>query len=491
MYLAGFDIGSSSVKLSIIDADTNKCVYSSHYPDIEMPMIAAQKGWAEQDPKMWWEAITILAQRAIIEGNLTAERIAAIGISYQMHGLVCVDHDMNLVRPSIIWCDSRAVPYGDAAAAALGAEYCHNHLLNSPGNFTAAKLAWVKDNEPAIYDNIYKVMLPGDYIAAKMSGNISTTVSGLSEGIFYDFKKDQLSSPLLNYFGFNPELIPEVLPTFSKQGQLSVGAAKEMNWVKGIPISYRAGDQPNNAFSLNVLSPGEVAATAGTSGVVYGITDETKADPASRVNSFAHVNYQEEAKRIGVLLCINGTGILYAWCKRMLQIDSYPRLNELANQVPIGSQGLRILPFGNGAERILGNRYIGSQCCGIDFNTHGPGHIARAAQEGIACSLKYGFDIMADMGVKSNVIRAGDANLFLSPMFREAVSALTGSEIQLYNTDGAQGAARGAGIGVGIYTLQNAFSGLEIIASYNATKDIADQYQTLYEDWKKTLFRYL
>ncbi len=489
MLLAGFDVGSSSVKLSILDVATNEAVFTAQYPDAEMPITAHRQGWAEQDPDMWWQAIIILAKKAADAVN--SREIAAIGISYQMHGLVCLDKNLNALRPSIIWCDSRAVPYGEAAYARLGEEYCRRHLLNSPGNFTAAKLAWVKENEPELYERIRYFMLPGDYIATRLSGDASTTYAGLSEGIFYDFVHTDVSSPLMKTFGFSEYLIPPILESFSREISLSKMIADLINWPAGIPISYRAGDQPNNAFSLNVLHPGEVAATAGTSGVVYGVTDQAICDSKSRVNSFVHVNHTPADPRIGVLLCINGTGILNAWGKRLIKLRDYVQMNKLAENTPIGSRGLRILPFGNGAERIFENRYIGSHWLGIDFNVHGDGDIARAIQEGIACSFHYGLEIMKNLGVSTDVIRAGEANLFLSPLFREAVSALTGAEIQLFNTDGSQGAARGAGIGLGVYSLENAFSGLRMISGYKAPLDIADQYRRLYEDWCADLGKFM
>ena len=451
MYLLGYDIGSSSVKASLVNAETGVCVASAFYPKVEAEIIAVQPGWAEQKPEMWWQNLKLATAAVMEQSAVSAEQIAAIGISYQMHGLVCVDKDLQVLRPAIIWCDSRAVGYGQKALETLGESVCLSHLLNSPGNFTASKLAWVKENEPDIYARIYKIMLPGDYIAMRMTGEVCTTVSGLSEGMFWDFKNNCVADFLMEYYGFDKSLIPDIRPTFSEQGRMTAAVAEELGLRAGIPVTYRAGDQPNKALSLNVFNPGEIASTAGTSGVVYGVNGTVNYDPQSRVNTFAHVNHTDEQTRLGVLLCINGTGILNSWIKRTMGTDvSYAEMNDLAAGVPIGSQGLSVIPFGNGAERVLGNKEPGCSLQGLNFNSHTRAHIMRAAQEGIVFSFKYGMEVMEQMGMHITNIHAGNANMFLSPIFRNTLAGVTGATIELYDTDGSVGAAKGAGMGAGI-----------------------------------------
>lgn len=489
MYILGFDIGSSSVKVSLMNGENGQCVASSFYPKQEMKITAHQAGWAEQEPELWWANLKLALADVLKESAINPEKILSIGISYQMHGLVVVDKNQQVLRPSIIWCDSRAAAIGEKAFDEIGGQRCLSSLLNSPGNFTASKLKWVKDNEPEIFSRIHKIMLPGDYIAMKLTGEIQTTVSGLSEGIMWDFKENSLAGFLFENYGFPAEFIPQIVPTFAVQSQLSASAAKELGLSTKTLISYRAGDQPNNALSLNVLNPGEIAATAGTSGVVYGVSDEIKYDPFSRVNTFAHVNHSAQNTRLGVLLCINGTGILNAWMKRMTTENlSYEEMNKLAASVPVGSEGLVVLPFGNGAERVLNNKNIGSQMAGINFNIHQKGHLLRAAQEGIVFSFKYGMEIMQNIGINASVIRAGKANMFLSPIFRDTLAGVTGATIELYNTDGSVGAARGAGVGAGYYkSFAEAFSNLKKLETItpDATKSAA--YQDAYENWKSQL----
>ncbi len=421
MYLLGCDIGSSSVKASIVDAGSGLTVGADFYPKEEAPIKALKPGWAEQEPEDWWKYLKIAIKGAIANAGIRGDEIKAIGISYQMHGLVLVDKKMEVLRPSIIWCDSRAVPYGDRAFKNIGEKQCLSHLLNSPGNFTAAKLAWVKEFEPELFRSVHKFMLPGDFIAMRMTGDIVTTVSGLSEGIFWDFKNEKVSEDLMSFFGFSYDLVPEIRPTFGLQGELLASVASELGLKKGTPVTYRAGDQPNNALSLNVLNPGEIAATGGTSGVVYGVNGKVNYDTLSRVNTFAHVNHSAEHTRLGALLCINGVGILNSWVKKNVAPEgiNYPALNEIAAGVPIGSEGLSILPFGNGAERMLQNKEIDCSIHGLNFNIHNKAHIARAAQEGIVFSFKYGMDIMKEMGIDIDVIRAGSAYLFLRPVFSD------------------------------------------------------------------------
>ena len=488
MYLLGYDIGSSSVKASIVNADSGKCAASAFYPKSEAAIMAVKPGWAEQDPSSWWENLKLATSSVLSGSGVNPADIKAIGISYQMHGLVCVDKNLNVLRPSIIWCDSRAVPYGQKAFDEMGHELCLSHLLNSPGNFTASKLAWVKENEPELYAKIYKIMLPGDYIAMKLSGEVCTTVSGLSEGMLWDFAENAPAKILMDYYGFDESLIPEIRPTFSEQGRVSEAAASELGLAAGIPITYRAGDQPNNALSLNVFNPGEIASTAGTSGVVYGVLGEVNYDPKSRVNTFAHVNHATDQTRLGVLLCINGTGILNSWMKRNVAPDgiSYSDMNDLAALAPIGSAGVSILPFGNGAERMLENQEVGSSIHGVNFNIHSKAHLLRAAQEGIVFSFKYGIEIMEQMGMNVSKIHAGHANMFLSPIFRNTLAGVTGAVIDLYDTDGSVGAAKGAGIGAGIYKDNNeAFSTLEKLAVIEPSD--TEAYKAAYEVWKSRL----
>ena len=488
MYLLGIDLGTSSVKISVVDAATRQTVSSVQYPEGEVEILAPQPGWAEQDPEIWWENTKNAIKKSHASGKYNPKEIGAIGIAYQMHGLVMVNEKGASLRNSIIWCDSRAVETGERAFDALGQEYCLEHLLNSPGNFTASKLAWVKAHEPGLYGQTHKVLLPGDYIAYRLSGSLTTSISALSEGIFWDFRSNTLSADILNYFDFSADLFPEIRPVFSSHGEVSPAVAAELGLAPGVVIAYKAGDQPNNALSLNVLEPGEVAATAGTSGVIYGVSDALVHDRASRVNTFAHVNYLPERVRTGILLCINGTGILYSWARKLLGGNnlSYAEMNRLAAGASTGAEGLRVLPFGNGAERILGNRHIGAQMLNIDLNRHSAAHVLKALQEGIAFSFRYGLDIMRENGYAPSLIKAGYSNLFLSEVFQRDFTGATGVPVELFANDGSVGAALGAGIGTAWFkTPAEAFSGQEKISTVEPP--VTGIYDELYEEWKEIL----
>jgi xylulokinase len=494
MFLLGIDIGSSSVKASILNGESGQILGSSFFPKSEMTIVASQSGWAEQQPELWWENLKLAILEAKKLANVSGDDIVAIGISYQMHGLVLVDKNQNVLRPSIIWCDSRATEIGNKAFEQIGDQACLHSLLNSPGNFTASKLRWVKENEPSLYDKIDKMMLPGDYIAMRLTGEIKTTASGLSEGIFWDFRKNAVSDLVLDYYGFNKDLIPDLVETFGVQSGITSAIAAELGLKAGTPVSYRAGDQPNNALSLNVLNPGEIAATAGTSGVVYGVSGEVKYDPQSRVNTFAHVNHSAAANRLGVLLCINGTGILNSWINKNVgnKSFSYEQMNALAATVPAGSEGLSVLPFGNGAERVLGNKNIGAQFCGLDLNRHSQAHLFRAAQEGIVFSFKYGMEILKGIGIEAKVIRAGRANMFQSEIFRETLATVSNVAIELYDTDGAAGAARGAGVGSGYYaSFTEAFAGLKKLDLVEPKASEQDRIGEAYQVWESNLKKIL
>ena len=490
MEFLGIDLGSSSVKVAVLDGKTGETLAQAQYPKEEMEIISDRPGRAEQEPEVWFDYLKKAIAEVVSTDAVDGKEIGAIGISYQMHGLVLVDKDHNVIRPSIIWCDSRAVQIGDEAEKQLGTEWTLTHLLNSPGNFTASKLKWVKENEPELFGKVYKFMLPGDYIAMRFTGKISTTITGLSEGIFWDFDKNEISEELLNLYGFDKSMIPELVDGLGHQGELREDVAKELGLKPGTPVTYRAGDQPNNAFSLNVLNPGEVAATAGTSGVVYAVADKKVYDLKSRVNVFAHVNHTREQERLGVLLCVNGTGIQYAWLRRLMGQErfDYPALNALAESVATGSEGVMCFPFGNGAERMLENVDPGASFTGINFNIHSEKHMVRAALEGIAFSFYYGMKIIGEMGIETKLIRAGMANLFQSDVFAKTIATLSGSVIELYNTDGSVGAARGAGLGSGFYkSPDEAFVNLKKIKVIEPDSSNDTAYHDAYNRWKTKL----
>lgn len=491
MYYIGYDIGSSSVKIAIVEAATGEKIVALHEPQEEMEMIAFHKDWAEQDPEIWWQHICVGTKKAIASANVDASKIAGIGISYQMHGLVVVDKDGNSLRNAIIWCDSRAVEIGDTAFAEIGAQKCSEHLLNSPGNFTASKLKWVKENEPEIYKNIHKFMLPGDFVAFKLTGTIATTKNGLSEGMLWDYKENKVANWLLDYYGIDQSLTPTIVENFTNQGELNDKGSQETGLPTGIPVVYRAGDQPNNALSLNILKPGEVAATGGTSGVIYAVTDQLKSKETSRINSFVHVNYTNENPTVGKLLCINGAGIQYRWMRNIGGLDSYENMNNLASEVPVGSDGVVVIPFGNGAERMLNNKNVDSHILNLNFNKHGQGHLYRAALEGIAFSFVYGMEIMKKDNAEIKVIRAGNDNLFRSEIFSNTVATLIGHEIEIFNTTGSVGAARAVGLVDGDYEKfgQNIMKN-DHVMTYLPLQN-TENYTEAYQKWKQALEKIL
>jgi xylulokinase len=492
MLFLGIDIGSSSTKLSVLDGASGKCVGALSYPESELAIDSPMAGFAEQDPAVWWDCVKQGCAKLFASGTFDPLQIDAIGISYQMHGLVLVDEQQQLLRPAIIWCDSRAVPLGQAALTELGSDYCFGHLLNSPGNFTAAKLRWVQQQQPDIFSRIHKMMLPGDYIAMKLSGEITTTASGLSEGTLWDFKEQRVATELLDHWGIDSAIIPAIVPSLGVQGEVTAAVAAELGLRSGVKICYRGGDQPNNAFSLNVLQPGEVAATAGTSGVIYGVTDAAAADVKSRVNTFLHVTSTQEQPRNGVLVCVNGCGRLYSWLRQTLSAagatPSYPLLNDLAQAVAVGSEGLVFHPFGNGAERIFQNKNLGAQLHNLDFNRHSLGHMVRAAQEGIVFSLNQGFDVLKSLGGSCDLVRAGKGNMFLSDVFAQTFANTTQAAVELFETDGAEGAARAAALGGGYYaSAKEAFGGLTRLSVIEPQAAKYAEYQDAYNAWTALL----
>lgn len=488
MYTIGYDIGSSSVKASILETRTNKVIGSAKYPSQEFKIISDRPGWAEQDPDLWWSAVCNATRMLMKETSIESSDIKAIGIAYQMHGLVLLDKEMAVLRPAIIWCDSRAVDIGEQSFKEIGEEKCLKHLLNSPGNFTASKLKWVKDNEPEIFSRIHKFMLPGDFINMKLTGEINTTISGLSEGIFWDFQSDDISKDLMAYFEFTRDLVPDISTSFSMQGTVSASASRDTGLHMGTPVTYRGGDQPNNAMALGVMEPGEVAATGGTSGVVYGVVDKPIYDRLGRVNCFAHVNHTKEEPRIGVLLCINGAGIQYSWLKHHIAKEGldYKDLEQVIQSIPPGSDGLRIIPFGNGAERIIQNRNPGAQINNLHFNRHTRSHMIRAGLEGVAFAFVYGIDILKEIGMQVSKIRVGNDNLFQSETFSSIISNLSDCTLEIVNTNGAVGAARASSWISDSQPDQKNQTDLKVIKRYQPDSP-GINYHSTYQLWKKDL----
>lgn len=492
MIFLGLDIGSSSVKVALLDGETGRCLGAVQQPEQEFKIDAPQSGWAEQAPTMWWDATVAGIKQLIAQNPGAGERISAIGISYQMHGLVVVDKQGEVLHPSIIWCDSRAAQTGAAAYAELGEQWCMSNLLNSPGNFTFAKLKWLAENRPEVFAKIDKIMLPGDYIAMRLTGETTTTPSGLSEGVMWNFQNQSAAVDVFDRLGVDPNLIPAIKPNFGEAGQVSSEVANALGINPAAKLTYRAGDQPNNAFSLNVLESGEFATTAGTSGVVYAVTDKNISDTQQRINSFLHVNHQPQSPTVGLLACINGAGRMNSWLRNLFleagSDISYASMSNVANKAPIGSEGLVVHPFGNGGERMFGNKLLQAEISGLDLNRHGLSHISRGVQEGVAFAMAMGTEMINNMGVAAHVIRAGKANMFLSPVFSAAFVNATGTPVELYDTNGAEGAARGAGWASGYYTSrEEAFSCLEKLSVIEPDQTTAQQYQDAYASWKNKL----
>ena len=486
MYNLGLDIGTSFIKAALTECSSGNKVNLVSEPSSEQEIIVLKDGWAEQNPEIWWKNTCLAIKNLISLNNINPSLISGIGISYQMHGLVLLDSKGNSLRNSIIWCDDRAVDIGKQAFTELGQIKCINQLLNSPANFTASKLKWVKNNENELYNKIYKFMLPGDYIAYRLSGEMTTTKTGLSEAMLWDYKNNSVADFLLKHYEIDSSLIPEIVPTFGFQCKLNKKGSSECGLLEDIPIYYRAGDQPNNALSLNVLKPGEIATTAGTSGVVFAVTDNVKTNESERINNFLHVNINNSIS-LGKLLCINGAGIQYAKLKNELNIDSYVEMNKLSSVVEVGSEQLTYLPFGNGSERMLNNINVGSNMLNFDINVHKKEHIIRATLEGIAFAFVYGMQILINDGVKPKVIRAGNDNLFKSKVFGDTISTLINTDIEIYETTGAIGAARAVDLRNGDFNkFGNNIIDNDFLKTFSPQSNLND-YKNAYNLWVEKL----
>jgi xylulokinase len=493
MYTIGYDIGSSFVKGVLWDEERGEVAAHVTVPDREMPIRAEKADWAEQDPEMWWEAVKAATQRLIDMVPGAGGRVRGIGVSYQMHGLVLLDRDGKVLRPSIIWCDSRATGMGKELEKAVGEEAVRRQLLNSPGNFTVSKLAWVIRNEPETASRIRWVMLPGDWIAYQLTGMVSTTVCGLSEGMLWNFKDHVPHVKALEAAGADPEWIPPVAPNPGDQGVVGSAVGAEMGFAPGARVLFRGGDQPMNAYGLGVDGPGMWAASAGTSGVLYRVDPVREAEPTGMANRFAHIGHSAENPAIGTLLCLNGAGIAYAWLRRvMFAGQEYAAINEHVAAVPAGADGVMFHPFGNGAERMLDNRQPGAGWSGIHFNRHGQGHLARAVMEGIVFAFVHGMRHVDPSLPALPVIRAPHAGLFRSELFASMLSTLAGADVQLHAGDGATGAAQGASVALGASAIKALDSNAArdepgVLKTHSPDPSIHDALESAYSRWKDAL----
>lgn len=437
MAFLGIDVGTSSVKVSIVGEDGVILASATAPASSERAINSPNPNWAEQNPEDWWED----AQQAILNLPLEARlQVEAIGIAYQMHGLVLVDSQFQPVRPSIIWCDGRNIQESQILAESLGLDALENRLLNKPGTLTLAKLAWVAEHEPETLAKAHTFGLPGDFIAYKLTGEWSTTKSGYSEMVGWDFGASIPFEEGFRKAGWKLPL-PEARPNLEEGAPIQKVIAEKLGLPPSARVTYRAGDQPNNAFGLGVLQQGETAISAGTSGVLYGIGDSSPGLHEG-INRFLHVNSQ-----IGVLMCLNGVGSALAFARRTwFQNQSYEALSELASQANPENCPY-FFPFGNGAERILSERAF-SGFTELDFNRHNLPELARSVFEGIAFAYRLGSEKMEKAGCLSKVVNGTESGLLKSSFFAQLLANELQVELILSEGDGSTAAARGAALGI-------------------------------------------
>ena len=422
-YLLGFDVGSSSVKASLVNADSGKCVATAFFPEKEAPIMAVKAGWAEQDPQMWWDNAKLSLKKIMVEAGATAEEIKAIGISYQMHGLVCVDKNLKALRPSIIWCDSRAVPYGEKAFKDLGADQCLSHLLNSPGNFTAAKLAWVKENEPENFKKIKKIMLPKDYLAYKLSGTFCTDYSDASGMLLLDVKNRKWSKEMCDICGITEDMLPKLFDSFEKVGELKHDLAAELGLRDGVVIAAGAGDNAAAAVGTGTVGNNKCNISLGTSGTIFMSSDSFAVDSNNALHSFDHADGHFHL--MGCML--SAASCNKWWMDEILKTKDYA--DEQKGIDKLGENHVFFLPYLMGERSPWNNPNARATFTGITMDTTRE-DMTQAVLEGVAFATRDMYEVAKSIGVapKRTMICGGGAK---SPLWRRMIANILNVEVDV------------------------------------------------------------
>jgi xylulokinase len=491
-YMMGIDVGTSGTRAVIVRPDGH--VAGAATGDHE-PMRMAKPGWAEQSPENWWQATIIAVRAALAEAGLKGADITAIGLSGQMHGVILLDKDCAVLRPALIWCDQRSQTQCDWITSRVGAERLIQ-LVSNPAltGWSAPKLLWIRDNEPAIYERAAHCLLPKDFVRFRLTGEFATDVSDASGTLLFDVTHRCWSAEMLAALEIDPSLFPRAYESPEITGEITAEVAKLTGLAAGTPVVGGGGDQAASAIGNGIVEPGLTSATLGTSGVIFAYTEEPKLDPGGRIHTFCHavpgkwhVMGVTQGAGLSLRWFRENFGASEAWLARQIGLDTYDLIIKEAEQAPPGSLGLLWLPY------LMGERtpHLDAQARGMWFGltaAHTRAHVIRSILEGVAFSLRDSLEIFKELGIPVEQIRASGGGS-RSPVWRQIQADIYGKELVTLRTSegSALGAALLAGVGGGIYSSvqESARQAIQIQESVAPRAAVAPAYDRLYQVYRR------
>jgi xylulokinase len=455
--MMGIDVGTTATRAIVVRPDGHVAGAATvGHPPIQMP----KAGWAEQNPEDWWHATIEAVRTAVERSGAAGAEIASIGLSGQMHGVTLLDKANVVLRPAIIWCDQRTQPQCDWITNRVGAERLIR-LVSNPAitGFSAPKLLWIRDHEPRLYERAAHLLLPKDYVRLRLTGEFATDVSDASGTLVFDVVNRRWSEEVLEILQIDRAILPVARESVEVSGAISSEAALLTGLRARTPVMAGAGDQAASAVGNGIVSPGLASATLGTSGVIFSYTDSPKMDPQGRVHTFCHA----VPRKWHVMGVTQGAGLSLrwfreqlgeseAWYARQTGVDAYEIIIEEASKIPPGSDSLLFLPY------LMGERtpHLDPRARGMWFGltaAHTRGHLIRSILEGVAFSLRDSIEILRELRIPVNQVRASGGGS-RSSLWRQIQAEIYGEKVaSLRESEGsAYGAALLAGVGSGIYS---------------------------------------
>ena len=453
MHFLGIDVGTGGTRAVLVDA-SGKVVASESAE--HAPFRSTFAGWAEQDPEDWWRAAQQAIRAVLHAANCPAGDVRAIGLTGQMHGAVLLDSQGAVLRPSLIWCDTRSAPQCEWLDATLGRERIIELTCNPAlPNFTLTKILWVREHEPEVFARIAHILCPKDYVRYRLSGRYAMDVQEASGTLLLDVTHRRWSTEMAEACGIPMKWLPELFESAEVCAEVSQQAAAATGLLAGTPIVAGAGDQGAGAVGMGILRPGSVSATIGTSGVVFAATDRPVRDPLGRLHTFCHA----VPGRWHVMGVTQAAGLSLRWVRDVLGPEfgardqhaalPYEQLLTLAAQAPAGSDGVFWAPYLVGERTPHLDPNARAAFVGITA-AHGQAHLVRAVLEGVAYSLRDTFTLFAELDIPVRGVRLGGGGA-RGPLWRQIQADIYGRPVEILVAEegAAYGAALLAGVGAG------------------------------------------
>lgn len=442
----GIDIGTGGSRALLVDErGAVRAGFTAPHEDMRME----RPLWAEQRPENWWDAAVSAIRGVLAAAAIPGSEIRGIGLSGQMHGLVILDAANAVIRPSLIWCDQRSQSQVDAVNAKVGRakvlEFIANPVLTG---FTLPKLLWVRDNEPQHFDRVRKMLLPKDYVRFRLTGEFASEVSDASGTAVFDVVRRRWSFEMMDALGLDRSILPTCHESTDVTGLITREVAELTGLRAGTPVVGGGGDQASSAVGNGIVEEGIVSCTLGTSGVVFAHMEKVAYDPAGRVHTFCHA-VRDKWHVMGVT---QGAGLSLQWLRNQLAPGTaYDALTAEAAHSPAGAQGLFWLPYLMGERTPHLDASARGGWIGLT-NSHTRGDLVRAVIEGVSYSQRDCLDIIEQLGVTVNSVRASGGGA-QSPFWRRLLASILNKRVVTLETQegSAYGAALLALAGTGAY----------------------------------------